>query len=76
VLVVKQLGHFSLAWWLFNEDSKWRHGPIRLLISVNRNLVELVPLPRFSTYYHHFKPPRFNKMTKVFADQRSDSVIG
>jgi len=27
---VHMLGHFSLAWWLFDNDSKWRHGPIRL----------------------------------------------
>jgi hypothetical protein len=55
---MQHLCHFSLAWWFFNEDSKWRHGPIRLLISVNQNLVELVPLPRVITYYHHFKPSR------------------
>jgi hypothetical protein len=53
------LGHFSLALWIVDNNSKWRHGPIRLLISVHRNLVELVPLPRLITYYHHLKPPRF-----------------
>jgi hypothetical protein len=47
------------AWWLFDDNSKWRHGPIRLLISVGRNLVELVPLPRLITYYHYLKSSRF-----------------
>jgi len=30
---MKRFVHFSLTCWLFNNDSKWRHGPIRLLIS-------------------------------------------
>jgi len=23
-----QLGHFSLAWWLFDKDSKWRRSDL------------------------------------------------